>query len=110
MSCCFWNQLINDTSAAFTALIALGYTMVYGIVKLINFAGDIIMVGAYVSLLLITNSGLPYYLAIPITMVFCAVLGVLIERLAYKPLRSAPRISALITAIGVSMFLQTWRS
>ena len=64
------------------------------------------MVGAYVSLLLITNSGLPYYLAIPITMVFCAVLGVVIERLAYKPLRSAPRISALITAIGVSMFLQ----
>ena len=55
------------------------------------------MVGAYVSLLLITNSGLPYYLAIPITMVFCAVLGVVIERLAYKPLRSAPRISALIT-------------
>ena len=104
----FLNQLINGLHiGSIYALIALGYTMVYGIVKLINFAhGDIIMVGAYVSLLLITNSGLPYYLAIPITMVFCAVLGVLIERLAYKPLRSAPRISALITAIGVSMFLQ----
>ena len=104
----FLNQLINGLHiGSIYALIALGYTMVYGIVKLINFAhGDIIMVGAYVSLLLITNSGLPYYLAIPITMVFCAVLGVVIERLAYKPLRSAPRISALITAIGVSMFLQ----
>ena len=104
----FLNQLINGLHiGSIYALIALGYTMVYGIVKLINFAhGDIIMVGAYVSLLLITNSGLPYYLAIPITMVFCAVLGVLIERLAYKPLRSAPRISALITAIGVSYFLQ----
>ena len=104
----FLNQLINGLHiGSIYALIALGYTMVYGIVKLINFAhGDIIMVGAYVSLLLITNSGLPYYLAIPITMVFCAVLGVVIERLAYKPLRSAPRISVLITAIGVSMFLQ----
>lgn len=104
----FLNQLINGLHiGSIYALIALGYTMVYGIVKLINFAhGDIIMVGAYVSLLLITNSGLPYYLAIPITMVFCAVLGVLIERLAYKPLRSAPRISALITAIGVSFLLE----
>ena len=84
----FLNQLINGLHiGSIYALIALGYTMVYGIVKLINFAhGDIIMVGAYVSLLLITNSGLPYYLAIPITMVFCAVLGVVIERLAYKPL------------------------
>ena len=104
----FLNQLINGLHiGSIYALIALGYTMVYGIVKLINFAhGDIIMVGAYVSLLLITNSGLPYYLAIPITMVFCAVLGVVIERLAYKPLRSAPRISALITAIGISLALQ----
>ena len=68
----FLNQLINGLHiGSIYALIALGYTMVYGIVKLINFAhGDIIMVGAYVSLLLITNSGLPYYLAIPITMVF----------------------------------------
>ena len=76
----FLNQLINGLHiGSIYALIALGYTMVYGIVKLINFAnGDIIMVGAYVSLLLITNSGLPYYLAIPITMVFCAVLGVVI--------------------------------
>ena len=104
----FLNQLINGLHiGSIYALIALGYTMVYGIVKLINFAhGDIIMVGAYVSLLLITNSGLPYYLAIPITMVFCAVLGVVIERLAYKPLRHAPRISVLITAIGVSFFLE----
>ena len=106
----FLNQLINGLHiGSIYALIALGYTMVYGIVKLINFAhGDIIMVGAYVSLLLITNSGLPYYLAIPITMVFCAVLGVLIERLAYKPLRSAPRISILVSAIGVSYFLQNF--
>lgn len=104
----FLNQLINGLHiGSIYALIALGYTMVYGIVKLINFAhGDIIMVGAYVSLILIVDAGIPYYLSIPMTMAFCAVLGVVIERLAYKPLRSAPRISALITAIGVSMFLQ----
>ena len=104
----FLNQLINGLHiGSIYALIALGYTMVYGIVKLINFAhGDIIMVGAYISLILITEAGMPFYAAIPVTMVCCAVLGVLIERLAYKPLRNAPRISALITAIGVSMFLQ----
>lgn len=104
----FLNQLINGLHiGSIYALIALGYTMVYGIVKLINFAhGDIIMVGAYVSLILITDAHVPFYLAVPVTMAFCALLGVLIERLAYKPLRSAPRISALITAIGVSMFLQ----
>ena len=89
----FLNQLINGLHiGSIYALIALGYTMVYGIVKLINFAhGDIIMVGAYVSLLLITNSGLPYYLDIPISMVFCAVLGVFIEGMPDKPLRSAAR-------------------
>ena len=104
----FLNQLINGLQiGSIYALIALGYTMVYGIVKLINFAhGDIIMVGAYAALLSMTSLGLPFPLAVVISMVVCIVVGVVIECVAYKPLRSSPRISSLITAIGVSLFLQ----
>lgn len=89
------------------ALIALGYTMVYGIVKLINFAhGDILMMGAYFGLLSITSLSLPFWLAILVSMGLCALIGVIIEIIAYKPLRNAPRISVLITALGVSLFLE----
>lgn len=104
----FLNQLINGLQiGSIYALIALGYTMVYGIVKLINFAhGDIIMVGAYAALLTLTGLGRPFPLAVVASMAVCVVVGVLIERVAYKPLRSSPRISSLITAIGVSIFLQ----
>jgi len=104
----FLNYLINGLQVgSIYALIALGYTMVYGIVRLINFAhGDVMMVGAYVSLFCLDRFGLPLWATIPITMVFCGLLGVLIERFAYKPLRKSPRISALITAIGVSLLLQ----
>ena len=84
------------------ALIALGYTMVYGIVKLINFAhGDILMVGAYLAFMIV-GSGIPLPVAIIISMITCAILGVTIDYFAYRPLRNSPRISALITAIGVS--------
>lgn len=104
----FFNQLINGLHVgSIYALIALGYTMVYGIVKLINFAhGDILMVGAYSAVVLVTMLGLPAPLMIVMVVVICVLLGVLIERVAYKPLRSSPRISSLITAIGVSMLLQ----
>jgi len=90
--------------------VALGYTMVYGIVKLINFAhGDIIMVGAYFSLMaipMLSSVGLPLWLCAIVAAALCAILGVVTERVAYKPLRNSPRISALITAIGVSLLLQ----
>ncbi len=104
----FLQQMLNGIHiGSIYALVALGYSMVYGIVKLINFAhGDIIMVGAYISWLCIANLGLPFWLAIPIAIVGCAVLGVLIEKVAYKPLRNSARISLLITAIGVSFLLQ----
>jgi branched-chain amino acid transport system permease protein len=105
----FIQQIFNGLHiGSIYALIALGYTMVYGIVKLINFAhGDIMMVGAYVAFFMMTLFKLPLALAMIIAMVFCALLGIGIERIAYKPLRSAPRIWALITAIGISFFLQT---
>lgn len=104
----FLLQLINGLQVgSIYALIALGYTMVYGIVKLINFAhGDIIMVGAYAVLLTMTVLGWPVYLSIPFSILVCAAMGVLIERVAYKRLRSYARISALITAIGVSLLLE----
>ncbi|NCC68433.1 MAG: branched-chain amino acid ABC transporter permease, partial [Clostridia bacterium] len=89
------------------AIVALGYTMVYGIAKMLNFAhGDVIMVGGYISLIAMTSLGVPSILAILLAMLVCTVLGVLIERLAYKPLRAAPSLAVLITAIGVSYFLQ----
>ncbi len=104
----FVNQLINGLHVgSIYALIALGYTMVYGIVKLINFAhGDIIMVGSYLTMVLISRLGFPFWLAVPLTMLACAALGVFIERVAYKPLRNQPRIASLITAIGISLLLQ----
>ena len=89
------------------AIIALGYTMVYGIAKMLNFAhGDIIMAGGYVAYYACTKFNLPWYLCIIISILFCILLGVTIERLAYKPLRAASSLSVLITAIGVSYFLQ----
>ncbi|MDD3571317.1 MAG: branched-chain amino acid ABC transporter permease [Eubacteriales bacterium] len=104
----FLNQLINGLHVgSIYALIALGYTMVYGIVKLINFAhGDIIMVGAYTAVITLATLGWSTPAALFSAIVACVVFGVLIERLAYKPLRRSPRISSLITAIGVSMLLQ----
>lgn len=101
-------QLINGMHVgSIYAMIALGYTMVYGIVKLINFAhGDIMMMGAYVAFVCIAVFNLPIWLVLIIAMLFSALAGIFIERVAYKPLRKAPRISALITAIGVSLFLE----
>jgi len=105
----FLMQLINGINVgSIYALIALGYTMVYGIAKLINFAhGDIIMVGAYTCLLSINVLHLPWYLAVGLSIIVCAVLGVVMEKVAYKPLRSASRISLLITAIGMSYLLES---
>ncbi|AEB30326.1 high-affinity branched-chain amino acid transport system permease protein [Carnobacterium sp. 17-4] len=104
----FLQQLINGLSlGSIYALIALGYTMVYGIIKLINFAhGDIYMVGAFVGYTAINSFNLSFLPALIVSMIFCAVLGVLIERIAYKPLRNATRVAALITAIGMSYLLQ----
>ena len=104
----FIQQLINGVSlGSIYALIALGYTMIYGIIKLINFAhGDIYMVGAYVSFFAITVMNLSIFPALLISMIVTAILGMIVEKLAYKPLRHAPRISILITAIGVSFFLE----
>lgn len=101
-------QMINGLSlGGIYALIALGYTMVYGIIGLINFAhGDIYMVGAFVGYALTTYFGLGLLPSLIISMVICSLLGMLIEKVAYKPLRNSPRISALITAISVSLFLQ----
>lgn len=89
------------------AIIALGYTMVYGIAKMLNFAhGDIIMIGAYVAFFALSRFQLPLFVSIILSVVVCTILGVVIERLAYKPLRQASSLSVLITAIGVSYFLQ----
>ncbi len=104
-------QLINGLlTGSIYALIALGYTMVYGIAKMINFAhGDIIMVGAYILYLLgVGYLGLPTPFVIILTIILCALLGMIIEKVAYKPLRSAPPLAVLITAIGVSYFLQNF--
>ena len=104
----FLSNLINGISlGSVYAIIALGYTMVYGIAKMLNFAhGDIIMVGAYVSFYAVSSFGLPPLIGVLLSMLVCTALGILIERLAYKPLRQAPSLAVLITAIGVSYFLQ----
>ncbi len=104
----FVQQLINGISlGSIYALIALGYTMIYGIIKLINFAhGDIYMVGAYIGFFAVTQVHLSIVPALLISMVVTGILGMVVEKLAYKPLRHAPRISVLITAIGVSFFLE----
>ena len=105
----FISYLINGLSlGSVYAIIALGYTMVYGIAKMLNFAhGDVIMIGAYVALTCMTSAGLPPLVSVLIAVVACTVLGVLIERIAYKPLRNAASpLAVLITAIGVSYLLQ----
>ena len=104
----FLTNLINGLSlGSVYAIIALGYTMVYGIAKMLNFAhGDIIMVGGYVCFCAVNYLGLPTGVGVLLSIVACTVLGIVIERLAYKPLRSAPSLDVLITAIGVSYFLQ----
>ena len=104
----FLSYLISGISlGSVYAIIALGYTMVYGIAKMLNFAhGDVIMIGGYISFCAMTYLGLPALPALLLAMVVCAVLGVVIEGLAYRPLRSAPSLAVLITAIGVSYLLQ----
>ena len=104
----FLSYLISGISlGSVYAIIALGYTMVYGIAKMLNFAhGDVIMVGGYLSFCAVSYLGLPTIVAVLIAMAVCTVLGIVIEGLAYKPLRAAPSLAVLITAIGVSYFLQ----
>lgn len=104
----FCQQLINGISlGSIYALIALGYTMIYGIIKLINFAhGDIYMIGAYFGFFATTQLGVGFIPAIIIAMAGAAIVGIIIERIAYRPMRNAPRIAILITAIGVSFLLE----
>ena len=104
----FLSYLISGISlGSIYAIIALGYTMVYGIAKMLNFAhGDIIMIGGYVSFCAMYYMNLPPIVATLLAVIACTALGIIIERLAYKPLRSAPSLAVLITAIGVSYFLQ----
>ena len=104
----FISYLIGGISlGSIYALIALGYTMVYGIAKMLNFAhGDVIMIGGYISWLVLSSLGLPVWLAIIGAILACVILGVTIEKIAYKPLRTAPPLAVLITAIGVSYLLQ----
>ena len=106
----FLEQLLNGLTLGSTyALIALGYTMVYGIIQLINFAhGEIYMIGAFVGLFMVSVLGTNIIVAMAGAMVFCMLVGMMIERVAYRPLRGkSSRLSALISAIGVSIFLQT---
>jgi branched-chain amino acid transport system permease protein len=107
----FFQQMANGIAlGSIYALLALGYTMVYGIIKLINFAhGDILMLGAFGGYFILVNYGVntnTFIIAFVVAMVFCALLGVMIEKFFYKPLRNAQRINALITAIGVSLLLE----
>jgi branched-chain amino acid transport system permease protein len=105
-------QCINGLQlGAVYALIALGYTMVYGVLRLINFAhGDIFMLGAFIAYYLISKFNLPIYVVFALTMLCTAAAGYIIEKVAYKPLRNAPKISLLITAVGVSLFLEYFLS
>ena len=104
-----FSTLINGLSlGGIYAMIALGYTMVYGIAKMLNFAhGDVIMIGAYISFCAVHYWNLPPAVALVVAMLVCTVLGITIERLAYKPLRKATSLAVLITAIGVSYLLQS---
>jgi len=113
----FLTTLINGISlGSVYAIIALGYTMVYGIAKMLNFAhGDVIMVGAYICFCAMSYLSLPPLVGVVMAMIVCTALGMIIEKLAYKPLRSATSLAVLITAIGVSYFLQNmalliWKS
>ena len=101
-------HFINGMSlGSIYAIIALGYTMVYGIAKMLNFAhGDVIMVGAYVCFYAVSSYKLPPFVGVALAVLLCTILGIIVERLAYKPLRQAPSLAVLITAIGVSYFLQ----
>ncbi len=102
------SQIFNGLqSGSVYALVALGYSMVYGIIMLLNFAhGDIIMVGAYVAWIMIAKAGLPPAVGVVAAVVGCTLLGITIEKVAYAPLRKSPRLSLLITAIGISFFLE----
>ena len=104
----FLSFLISGLSlGSIYAIIALGYTMVYGIAKMLNFAhGDVIMVGSYICFFAMMRYGLPPVVGVILAVIVCTVLGIVIERLAYKPLRQAASLAVLITAIGVSYFLQ----
>ena len=104
----FLNYLVSGLSlGSIYAIIALGYTMVYGIAKMLNFAhGDVIMVGSYVCFFAMMRFELPPVISVILAVIVCTILGIVIEKLAYKPLRSAPSLAVLITAIGVSYFLQ----
>ena len=104
----FLSYLISGISlGSVYAIIALGYTMVYGIAKMLNFAhGDVIMVGAYICFYAVSRFNLPPLVGVILAMIVCTVLGMVVERLAYKPLRQATSLAVLITAIGVSYFLQ----
>ncbi len=104
----FLSNLINGISlGSIYAVIALGYTMVYGIAKMLNFAhGDVIMIGAYVVYLASVKAGLNPLIAVIVSMIACTILGITIEKIAYKPLRQSTSLAVLITAIGVSYFLQ----
>ena len=104
----FISYLLNGLSlGSVYAIIALGYTMVYGIAKMLNFAhGDILMVGGYTAFIALNSMGLPIPVAVLVSMAVCTLLGITIEKVAYKPLRQANSLSVLITAIGVSYLLQ----
>lgn len=104
----FLNNLINGISlGSIYAVIALGYTLVYGIAKMLNFAhGDVIMVGGYVIFIAMASFGLNSWISILLAVIACTLLGIVIEKVAYKPLRQATSLAVLITAIGVSYFLQ----
>jgi len=104
----FLSHIITGLSlGSIYAIIALGYTMVYGIAKMLNFAhGDVIMIGAYICFIVVSNLNLPPIVGMVLAMMVCTILGIVIERTAYKPLRQAPSLAVLITAIGVSYLLQ----
>jgi branched-chain amino acid transport system permease protein len=104
----FFQQLINGISVgSLYALVAIGYTMVYGILRLINFAhGDLLMFAAYAAIYGIAIFSLPWYLSFPLAIVITGVMGIVLDRVAYRPLRDAPRISLLISAIGASFLLE----
>lgn len=104
----FFQQLINGiTVGGSYALIALGYTMVYGILKIVNFAhGDVFMMGSFFGLYCMQGLGMPYYIAFPLACLFTAILGIVMERVAYRPIRTADSLSVMISALGVSTFLE----
>ena len=108
----FVQQLINGiTVGGIYALIALGYTMVYGILKIVNFAhGDVFMIGGFMGLILAQTTNLPIWIAYPLAMLITALIGVLIERICYRPIRlhGADALAILISALGVSIFLENF--